>query len=233
MNQWRTFVVLGGVAVLVLAGVLWFRRAPGAAPRSAASAARAERAAEARSDEAEAEARAARAEARRARDAMRAEILAALRRRDAGAAPAALPKSATQPAKAVSPPAEEEPPHGHYEASYIQEHFRAEMFPMLKQCYEGALARKPALAGKLVLSFSIVGDPQVGGIVEDADFRGRQRSQGRRHGDVRARVPDDAHLRQAPTGGGKVTVRYPIAFAPGEQPPDPPPGSTDAGAHAP
>jgi RNA polymerase sigma factor (sigma-70 family) len=160
------------------------------------------------------------ARSRQARDEMRGQILEALRRRDAGAgiAPAQAPTAARP---AASPAAE--PPRGHYEVSYIREHFREDMFPLLHQCYEDTLRRHPTLGGRLVLTFSIVGDPAVGGIVEDADFAEESSIQ---DDEMRTCVRESLMtltFDKPPTGGGYVTVKYPIEFAPDE------PDAGDAG----
>jgi len=166
------------------------------------------------------------AEARRARDAMREKIVEALRRR--APAPAASPAPVTTPAaRRTAPASDEDLPHGHYEKSYIQKNFREDMFPILKQCYGAALERQPDLHGKLVLKFSIVGDPDVGGVVEDASI-----------GDESTLKDDELEtcareslmaltFDKPPSGGGLVTVSYPIEFAPGD---DDEAGAPDAGA---
>lgn len=156
---------------------------------------------------------------RQDRDALRAQILEALRRRDAGLPP-------TRPsAPSVAPPAAapaSEPPRGHYEPSYIQEVFREEMFPLLRKCYEGALLQQPKLGGRLVLSFSIVGDPSVGGVVEDADIAEESSLQDE---EMRTCVRESLMtltFDKPPSGGGYVTVKYPVEFSPDDE-------ETDAG----
>ena len=153
------------------------------------------------------------ASARQARDEMRAQILASLRKRDAGAPPVLPRAPAPRPSDPPPPPAA----RGHYETAYIQEHFREDMFPLLRQCYESALLRRPTLGGRLVLSFGIVGDPSVGGIVEDADFA----EESSIHDDeMRTCVRESLMtltFEKPPTGGGYVTVKYPIEFAPGSE----------------
>ncbi|APR77399.1 Hypothetical protein A7982_02746 [Minicystis rosea] len=156
-------------------------------------------------------------ESRRARDAMRAEILEAMRRRAAASPVAASP--AAPRAVASAPAAAGDEPRGHYEPSYIREHFREDMFPLLRQCYEGALERRPKLAGKLVLGFDIVGDPSVGGIVEEASFaEGSTLQDPEMETCVRESLMT-LTFDKPPTGGGRVSVKYPVEFAPeGEEP---------------
>jgi hypothetical protein len=165
----------------------------------------------------------ARADGRRARDAMRAEILAALRRRDAGApAPALAARPvAAKAAPSAAPPADEEPPPGHYEPDYIRTHFREDMFPLLRQCYAGALKRRPSLRGKLVLKFSIVGDPSVGGIVEGAELADESDIQDKEMETCARESLMTLTFDKPPTGGGLVNVTYPVAFSPDEEEPAP------------
>jgi hypothetical protein len=224
MNDDRRFYALvGGLVLLVLAGVvLRYRRmqeAPAHRPATATSHPKAEpEAAEpapaptpaAMPDDAQARAH---AEARRARDAMRADILAALRRRDAGAPVA---QASTTPENAAAAPGGE-PPRGRYDPSYIQEHFREDMFPILRQCYGAALKRQPALHGRLVLKFSIVGDPQVGGVVEDASIDDESDLKDTEMETCARESLMALTFDKPPTGGGLVTVTYPVLFAPGEE----------------
>ena len=203
----RTGLVLAALAIAA-AAVIYLRRRPAAAPprhRHRATTAAAEtsppptrRAAPSSS-----------AEARRARDAMRAKILEAMRRRNVTAA---SPPAPVAPRPTATAPADD--PVGHYEPSYLRQVVREDMFPLVKQCYEGALQRRPELAGKLVLSFAIVGDPDVGGIVEDAEL-----AEGTtlRDEEMETCVRESfmtLTFDKPPSGGGRVTVTYPIAFAP-------------------
>ena len=75
------------------------------------------------------------------------------------------------------------------EKSYIQEVVRTEFFPMAKACYGELLSRKDA-GGRIEMSFSIVADERLGGIVEDVE------------------VGSEGGI------GGMVTIRYPIEFSP-------------------
>lgn len=214
MNE-RRLAVLGGAVVLAAAGVLLLRRGPAAAARPAPPpTAVAEAQTEAPAHASTWESSPAHAEARRLRDLKRAEILAALRKRQEAPEPA--PRRAAAPAASAAAADPDEPPHGHYEASYIQQHFREDMFPLMKQCYESTLKRRPTLGGRLVLKFAIVGDAQVGGIVEDAHFADESDL---KDDEMQTCVRESLMtltFDKPPTGGGKVTVTYPILFAPGD-----------------
>jgi hypothetical protein len=209
-NRPRSLAILGGAALLALATLILLRRGHGEPARPLAVTRPAPAAEPDDGPRAEAERpsparEAAHAEARRARDAMRAEILAALRRRDGG-----LPATANAPAPG------DEPPPGKYEASYIQKNFREDMFPILKQCYGAALKRRPELRGRLVLKFSIVGDPQVGGVVEDASI-GEESDLEDPEMETCARESLLAlTFDKPPSGGGLVKVTYPVLFSPGD-----------------
>jgi RNA polymerase sigma-70 factor (ECF subfamily) len=211
--------VVAAVA-LVVAAVGWRSRPPppAKAPVSAQVRDRAARAEVAASPAPPSSAR-----TRQARDEMRSQILESLRKRDAGAPPAPPPPAVARRSDPPPPPAA----RGHYEASYIQEHFREDMFPLLRSCYEDALRRHPTLGGKLVLSFGIVGDSSVGGVVEDADFAEDSDIQ---DDEMRTCVRESLMtltFDKPPTGGGYVTVRYPIAFSPGSDEGDA--GAADGG----
>jgi RNA polymerase sigma-70 factor (ECF subfamily) len=214
ITVWKGLLIMGkatktgvGIAALGLlaAAGWWSRSSPPASPAAVGTT----RAIEAKA--AAATAPTASAQARQARDEMRAQILDSLRKRDAGAPPAPVTPPIARRGEPPTPPAAP----GHYETSYIREHFREDMFPFLHQCYEAALQRQPALGGNLVLAFSIVGDPSVGGVVEEADFAEESDIQDE---EMRTCVRESLMtltFDKPPTGGGYVTVKYPIAFAPG------------------
>lgn len=98
---------------------------------------------------------------------------------------------------------------------YIQARVREDLFPLALGCYTDALKRNPALAGKLVVSFRIIGDRKVGGVVDEAKL-------------VDGTSIDDREMQtcvresmmsvsfDAPPRDGEVTVVYPIEFAPDE-----------------
>jgi hypothetical protein len=162
------------------------------------------------------EQRAKNADLRRERDALRDRILANLKSR--GGSP---PPEPDAPGK-KAPPA----PPGEYSRDYIQTTFREDMFPLIRACYESALKRKPELRGKLVMSFGIVGDPEVGGVVEDAEFtEASDLKDAEMETCVRESLMTLTFDRQMEKGG-YLSVTYPVLFSPEDEDA----GTPDAGA---
>jgi hypothetical protein len=98
------------------------------------------------------------------------------------------------------------------EPEYIQDSVRQQFFPVANKCYADALATNPKLGGQIDLWFVIVGDKNIGGIVESVDVLNKST----------LRDPDVIEcLRESflgvtfppPKGGGAVTVEYPIIFS--------------------
>jgi hypothetical protein len=105
---------------------------------------------------------------------------------------------------------------GGIEAKYIQEHVRNEFFPVARQCYASLAERVPDAGGTVDLAFNIVGNANIGGVVEQVDVLNKST----------LRDPEFvACMRQSflsvtfppPEGGGMVSVEYPIQFDPGEE----------------
>lgn len=125
---------------------------------------------------------------------------------------------------------------GELPKEYIRERVREDLIPLALECYSSALEDDEELAGKLVFQFRIVGEPDVGGIVEDAQLGPES---------------DIAHpelvecMRESvmsmsfdpPQNGGAMDVTYPFEFSPGPPPgqpdPDAAPGPTAPGPTAP
>lgn len=94
---------------------------------------------------------------------------------------------------------------------YIREQMQA-LMPLVKECYENTLRERPSLEGTLSVSFTIVAEPELGGLVADskiekegstiADEGMRECVQETMYG---AKFP-------APPGGGEVHVTYPFTF---------------------
>ena len=100
---------------------------------------------------------------------------------------------------------------GVLDKDYIREQMD-EILPLVTECYEETLLRRPDVSGTAVVEFSIVGEEGVGGLVELSEF------------DHEASTIDDEEFSECiqetmyglelepPDGGGQVVVRYPFAF---------------------
>jgi len=102
------------------------------------------------------------------------------------------------------------------EPKYIQEAVRNDFFPLARKCYADMGARTPDGGGSVVLAFDIVGNANIGGIVEQVDVLGKST----------LRDPEFVDcMRQSflsvtfppPAGGGMVEVEYPIIFSAGDE----------------
>jgi hypothetical protein len=100
------------------------------------------------------------------------------------------------------------------EPSYIKEVIRSEFLPMAKHCYGELLARKKAATGTMRMTFTIVADEKLGGIVEDASVE--HDGDGGLGDDTMTTCMRESLSTLAftpPEHGGTVTVRYPVTFA--------------------
>ncbi|MFV8749629.1 AgmX/PglI C-terminal domain-containing protein [Nannocystaceae bacterium ST9] len=114
--------------------------------------------------------------------------------------------------------ADEPPP---LDADYIRERIREDLLPVAVECYESALVDNPELAGELVVNFAILGDPEVGGVVDEVEV-GDESTLASEFVRECVRESMMAVNFDAPPEGGRVDVTYPLAFAP-DGPPDPTP----------
>jgi len=142
-------------------------------------------------------------------DHMRDQIHALL----AGAAAEALkpaPSASARPFLPL-PPADAGLSAG-FSKEYIQQRIREDLFPLAKECYTNALAKTPGLAGKLVVSFRILGDRKVGGVVDDVEVTDDSTLEDE---DMRTCVRESmmSVSFDPPPNDGEVTVRYPIIFS--------------------
>lgn len=148
---------------------------------------------------------------RRVRDELRKRILA-------GWAAAPEPEVAAAAKEGRFAPAPTGDAGGGMDPKYIQEVVRTELLPMAKQCYEELLTRKKDAKGRMEMSFTIVADEKLGGILEDVDAN---------HGD--GGLADEKMttcMRESlstlafrpPAHGGYVTVVYPIEFSDDDEP---------------
>lgn len=103
---------------------------------------------------------------------------------------------------------------GHLDPDYIRSRVR-ELVPLLAECYELAAREQPGLEGRLVVEFAIAGEPGVGGIVEESRIDDASTL---RHPTLDECVRETMYTVElhAPEGGGRVTVRYPFTFSPGD-----------------
>ncbi len=101
---------------------------------------------------------------------------------------------------------------GTLDAAYIQARVREDLLPIAKECYESALEDQPKLGGTLTMKFSIVGDPSVGGVVDEADVDPASEVT---HPDLLECMRESMLSLSfpPPEGGGKVDVTYPFVFA--------------------
>jgi hypothetical protein len=98
---------------------------------------------------------------------------------------------------------------------YIKQRIHEDLFPLAKQCYTNALEKNPKLGGRLEVSFKVMGDKKVGGVVDEVKL-------------LDGTTIDDPEMQtcvresmmsvsfDAPPDDGALTVVYPIEFSPGE-----------------
>lgn len=95
---------------------------------------------------------------------------------------------------------------------YVRDAVKA-IVPLLSECYARALERRPEIAGTVVVNFTIVGEPNAGGLIGDSVINPTGTS------------IDDALMRECvqetmyaiqidpPKHGGQIEVEYPFAFS--------------------
>ncbi|HET9957064.1 MAG TPA: AgmX/PglI C-terminal domain-containing protein [Polyangiaceae bacterium] len=105
-------------------------------------------------------------------------------------------------------------PVGNITREYIQQRIQKDFMPLALACYEAALAKHPALAGTLAIDFMIVGDPSVGGIIDQAKINASSTLH-----DLELSNCMLGSLQSivfaAPDNYGWVTVTYPFVLSPG------------------
>jgi RNA polymerase sigma-70 factor (ECF subfamily) len=120
---------------------------------------------------------------------------------------------------AIAPPGGGGSAAGELDKDYIRQQVR-ELQGLLTECYEQALGRgNPNLAGKIVVRFTIVAEPGIGGLVSDSSIDDENTSIA--DAEMRQCVQETMYAAQfrAPDGGGEVRVSYPFAFQPDDQAP--------------
>lgn len=218
MSSKKTFVAVAGLAVAVAVIVSYPRgeerpSAP-AASKSAATAAKAAPAPAPSAGTPEAvDTPARRSRVRRLADPRQRErILEAIRQARRHRSEVAAGRRAPDRRDEAAEDSEEPSP----DPEYIRESVR-DILPLLVECYENALERSPELAGKVVVDFTIEGEPDVGGVIGASEI-------------AEGTTIEDDELRECisetmyaieidpPTGGGSIRVTYPFEFR--SAPPD-------------
>lgn len=110
---------------------------------------------------------------------------------------------------------------GELPKEYIRERVREDLVPLALECYTSALEDDEELAGRLVFQFRIVGEPDVGGIVDDAQIAPESDIQ---HAELQECMRESLMSMSfdPPENGGAVDVTYPFEFSPEGPPPSEP-----------
>ncbi|MCP4602571.1 MAG: FecR domain-containing protein [Proteobacteria bacterium] len=97
-----------------------------------------------------------------------------------------------------------------------------EIIPEIENCYEKVLENDETLEGRIVVNFKIIGEPDVGGVIEDAKIV-KEDSEGSLANGSLANNEDLSHCLldsmdlielPAPENGGQAIVTYPFMFTP-------------------
>jgi hypothetical protein len=110
--------------------------------------------------------------------------------------------------------AEEANPEAVLDKEYIREAVNEGMIPALHDCYDAELEEDPTLEGKVVIRFEILGDEEVGGVVDNVAVVEDQTTLQNEALHECMRESMYALDFPAPDQGGTVTVTYPFMFQP-------------------
>lgn len=109
-------------------------------------------------------------------------------------------------------PPDEKPEHnlGTLDKEYIRQQIK-EIIPLVKECYDNALAQGQKGQGKIAMSFSIIADPELGGLIEESQVQDKDPSFSP---DMLECMRETMYAIQfeAPKNGGRVKVSYPFVF---------------------
>jgi hypothetical protein len=103
---------------------------------------------------------------------------------------------------------------GGVDPSYIRERIHEDFLPMASACYEQFLTRRPGVGGRSVMSFRVVGDPHVGGVVEEATIDSGDGGLAEPEFETCMRESMMAMAFRPPPGSGSVSVTYPFGLRP-------------------
>lgn len=102
--------------------------------------------------------------------------------------------------------------------AYIKDVVRTELVPMAKKCYEELLSRDKNAKGRLEMSFTIVADEKLGGIIEDVEADHGDGGLGDEKMTTCMRESLSTLSFRPPARGGTVTVKYPLVFSDDDTP---------------
>lgn len=133
----------------------------------------------------------------------------------------ALERRHSSPASAAPQPEAE--PQGTLTKEYIRERVREDVLPLVKECYDNLLEQQPKSGGRMVLKFAIMGDEDVGGIVDGVELAEESEIQ---DADFRECLTEStmSAVFDPPEGGGRVEITYPFVFTSSADAETPAPG---------
>jgi hypothetical protein len=150
-------------------------------------------------------------DARPSRDAVRDRIAQAVRARH----DVPVSSSGTRPDSQRAHAADEADgaPLGSLNKDYIRTTVVDDVVPLVRECYEHLLERDETTRGRVVMSFDILGDESVGGIVDGVEFLEETDLTDEGFGEC-VRESMASAVFEPPEGGGIVRVTYPFVFEP-------------------
>jgi hypothetical protein len=94
---------------------------------------------------------------------------------------------------------------------YIQRRVKDDLVPLAVECYDSTLESDSELEGRLVMSFSIVGDEDVGGVVDEVVLA---EESDLKHEGLTECMRESMYSMtfEPPEGYGSVRVTYPFVF---------------------
>ncbi|MET0410125.1 MAG: AgmX/PglI C-terminal domain-containing protein [Polyangiaceae bacterium] len=98
---------------------------------------------------------------------------------------------------------------------YIQKHIRENFFPLARDCYQSLLRSQPKSGGTVEIHMSVVGDENIGGVVESVELGEKSTMQ---DADFLDCVSESmmSMVFEPPPEHGSVTIVYPVLFAPAD-----------------
>jgi hypothetical protein len=98
--------------------------------------------------------------------------------------------------------------------TYIRDAVRQQYFPIARSCYQELLERQPKAAGKVVMSFAIVGDGQDG-VVDRVELTDDTTMDDPEFTSCMRESMYSTIFEPPPPGSEETSVVYPIALEPG------------------